>query len=148
MRSKLTPELQEKICEYIAKGHYIERACALCGIGRRTFYTWLEKAERGGKYAEFFEAVKRAEAQDQDRALEAINTVAYEDRKWPAIFRKLESRYPREWAKHEVIHHSDEQEGQRILSKLLEELRKPKQIEEKAAVEGEYIEVEQEREQA
>ena len=69
--SKLTPQLRDRICEYIAKGHYIERACALCGISRRTFYNWLEKAETGGsKYTDFFEAVKRAEAQDQDRALE------------------------------------------------------------------------------
>lgn len=43
--SKLTPERQDEIVELLKAGNYVETACALVGVGRSTFYDWMEKAE-------------------------------------------------------------------------------------------------------
>jgi uncharacterized Fe-S cluster-containing radical SAM superfamily protein len=59
--SKLTPEVQEKICNAIRAGNYYEAACAYAGIDYSTFRRWMIKGEKAkkGKYHEFCEAVKK-----------------------------------------------------------------------------------------
>ena len=67
--SKLTPELQERICEYIAKGHTYNRACKLCNISVSVFCEWRSKGEQARSkgetdvYTEFMEAVELADVQ-------------------------------------------------------------------------------------
>jgi len=153
MKSKLNKVLIDKICEYIEKGHYIKRACALCDISEWAFYRWLEKGEEAleliennvqleavlaeNLYAQFHEAIKKAEARCQEDRLQRIDKAVKERKSWEGEFRFLESRFPHEWAKHEVVHQIDENEGLRTIKKLLVELRKPK-VE---AIEGEYKEL-------
>ena len=61
--SKLTPEVQERICQAIRAGNYYEAACAYAGIHYSTFRKWMQKGEtaKSGKFREFFEAVTRVE---------------------------------------------------------------------------------------
>lgn len=46
MRKKLTAELIGNITQHIHKGHFVEHACQMVGISRRTYYDWLERGER------------------------------------------------------------------------------------------------------
>jgi len=67
---KLTPELQKKICAYIAAGNYLITACRAVGIDKATYLHWLERAEveatnGGGIYNDFLIAVKEAEAKQE-----------------------------------------------------------------------------------
>jgi len=71
--TKLTPELQERICEFIRGGNYFSTACFAVGLGETTFYKWMERGEEkkvGGEgvkvespFKEFREAIKKAEAE-------------------------------------------------------------------------------------
>lgn len=97
--SKLTPEVQEKICHAIREGNYYEAACAYAGIGYSTFRMWMVKGEKAksGKYREFVEAVKRAEYEAEARM------VALWQEHMPGDYRAirdfLERRYPQRWGK-------------------------------------------------
>ena len=43
---KLTPELLEKICKLLRRGHYIKPACAYVGIDYSTYKTWRQRGEQ------------------------------------------------------------------------------------------------------
>lgn len=62
--TKLTPNVQEKICSAIADGNTRTIAAALSGIAESTFYKWMAQGReaRSGRFKEFYEAVKQAEA--------------------------------------------------------------------------------------
>ena len=59
---KLTPELQEKFCEAIEKGHSIDGACGYVGITEPTYYNWYNKGKESkrGKHRDFYCAVDKA----------------------------------------------------------------------------------------
>ncbi len=97
--SKLTPEVQEKICQAIREGNYYEAACAYAGIGYSTFRMWMVKGEKAksGKYREFVEAVKRAEYEAEARLVAQWQKHMPEN--WQAIATFLERRYPQRWGK-------------------------------------------------
>src|SRR5262245_20899483 len=59
--SKLTARGQRRVCAAIAKGAYLENACAAAGVGYSTFRTWM--TTDSPRHREFQEAVTRAEAQ-------------------------------------------------------------------------------------
>lgn len=65
--TKLTPELQEQICRYIAAGNYLITACNAVDINPETYRRWLgwadKESERGGIYHGFYVAIKKAEAE-------------------------------------------------------------------------------------
>src|SRR5262249_7945541 len=43
---KLTPAVQKKLCAALKKGVHYEEACALPGIGYRTFLRWMPQGKR------------------------------------------------------------------------------------------------------
>lgn len=98
-KSKLTPERQERICELLRAGNYAGVAAKAAGIAESTFYAWIERGEkaRTGAFAEFAEAVKKAEAEGETAALEIIQTAALES--WQAAAWLLERRFPQRWAR-------------------------------------------------
>ena len=61
-KSKLTTEVQEKICAGIKYGLTYEQSAQLAGIGETTFYRWKQAGEKAksGKYREFWESLKEA----------------------------------------------------------------------------------------
>jgi len=63
--SKLTPELQTKICDLLTEGVSIENIAAAVGITDTTFYNWQAKGReaQSGMYLEFFEAITHAQKQ-------------------------------------------------------------------------------------
>ena len=46
-KTKLTPELQERILLHLRVGAYVETAAACAGIHKDTFYEWMKKGARG-----------------------------------------------------------------------------------------------------
>jgi transposase len=107
--SKLTPEVQERICQAIRAGNYYEAACAYAGIGYSTFRAWMLKGEKAksGKYREFMEAVTRAEYEAEVRMVAQWQKHMPED--YRAIRDFLERRYPDRWGRRNLnIEHSGE----------------------------------------
>lgn len=77
-RSKLTPEVQERIVAAIASGQTYDVACELAGISKGTYHNWksLGRKEKQGKLREFLDAVTRAEAEAEKHLIEVIRTAA------------------------------------------------------------------------
>ena len=98
--SKLTPEAQQKIVQAVASGNYLETAAAYGGITYTTFNNWMNRGEaRESKiYIEFFEAVKKAEADAEVLRVARISKAANEGN-WQADAWYLERRYPNRWGK-------------------------------------------------
>jgi hypothetical protein len=105
--SKLTPELQERICTAIRAGNYYRAACRYGGIDYANFRVWMLKGGRGrgGKYREFHDAVLRAEA-DAEVAVVALWRQQIPEN-WQAARDFLARRFPKRWGpkdKHEHEH--------------------------------------------
>lgn len=62
---KLTPEVQDLIVAYIRAGSYEHVAAEAAGVGRSTFYRWMDRGRkaRSGIYHDFAVAVREARAQ-------------------------------------------------------------------------------------
>jgi len=100
-KTKLTPELIERICEFIVKGNYISTACKTVGISESTYYGWLKRAEEGdtGIFVQFAKAAKQAEAQAEAELLAIVREAATTDKNWLAAMTFLERRYPERWGR-------------------------------------------------
>ena len=98
-RCKLTPELQEKVCDVIRKGNYIEVACGYVGINAATYYNWMKKgrAEKSGKFLDFLNAVKKAEESAEVMYLDEIRKAS--STSWQAAAWYLERKYPDRWGR-------------------------------------------------
>ena len=44
--TKLTPEVQENICNWLKLGYYQEDAAIMAGISASTYYEWMNKGEQ------------------------------------------------------------------------------------------------------
>lgn len=114
-KSKLTPELQERICRLVREGNYLRVAALATGIHEATLYRWLAdgEAEKSGIYREFYVALKRAEAEAEARMVARIETAAVET--WQAAAWYLERKYADRWGRRERVdvRHSLEDEARR-----------------------------------
>ena len=102
--TKLTPEVQDAICANLAEGIYVETACILAGVCKATFYKWKTRGEAGEQpYVDFVDAVTRAEAEAERRAIAHIQRAGEEDPRHLEWW--LERKHSDRWArreKHEV----------------------------------------------
>lgn len=110
---KLTPELQDKICELIRQGNHAKVAAAACGICEGTFYNWLDLGRKAktGKYFEFLELTSRAKAEFETVA---VKEIGFKHKEW-----LLERRHPDRWGNTQKIEHSGKVDIS-ILKKYLE----------------------------
>jgi len=106
--SKLTPEVQEKIVTAIRAGNYAQVAAVYAGITERTYYRWMELGEqaRGGRYLQFFQAVKAAEGEAEVRAVAIIQKKMPDD--WRAAMSYLERKHPKRWGRRVDVTSGDE----------------------------------------
>ncbi len=122
----LNKELQESICKDIAEGAYLKDAVAINGITRQTFLNWLKRGRNGEEvFTDFFDAVKKAEAEHKRNVRESMGNIARETKQWVEGAWQLERRYPEDYGRHEVIHHVDEEAARMTLEELKEALNKP-----------------------
>ncbi|NJL28741.1 MAG: hypothetical protein HC897_13035 [Thermoanaerobaculia bacterium] len=98
-KSRLTPEIQEKIVSVIRAGNYACVAAQYAGITTRTFYRWLEKGEArpNSAYGHFRHAVKAAESEAEVRAVAIIQNLMTNN--WQAAMTFLERKFPERWAR-------------------------------------------------
>jgi hypothetical protein len=125
-RTKLTPELIEEICVYIAEGQTLQDASELCGITSKSLQNWRAKAEEIEKrlgeedpetdedklFLSFFSAYKHARAQANAERVRYIRAASITD--WRAAAWHLERADPAQYGTvqrhaHEFTKYSDEQ---------------------------------------
>ena len=94
--SKYTAETLTRVEEALSQGATYQLASAYAGITYETFNTWR------GKFSEFSDAVKKAEARAAVGWLAQIERAATEG-SWQAAAWKLERRYPDDWGRKERL---------------------------------------------
>ena len=98
--TKLTPELQAKLCEYLATGCYVCTACALVGISDQTLSNWKQRGAAGEEpYLGFVDAIKDAEARAEARAVALVQKAMVDD--WKAAMTWMERKFPDRWSRNE-----------------------------------------------
>lgn len=112
--TKLTPEVQERICNAIRVGATYELAAQFGGISYETFRAWQRAADEGDSaYSGFSEAVKLAEAEGAMRWLALIDAAAAES--WQAAAWKLERRYPADYGRNDKLRVEAKGDGPLVL---------------------------------
>jgi hypothetical protein len=98
--SKLTPGLQQQVCDALRRGAYVETAAAMAGVSKVTLYGWLKLGAREdeGPHVEFLNAVEKAQAEAEMRDLERVESAA-ENGTWQAAAWRLERRSPERWGR-------------------------------------------------
>lgn len=92
-----TPEKIKEICDKLASGCYAETAAVTSGISERTYYHWLELAEKGEEpYLQFLQSVNAAVAKAELHMVTEIRTAGREDPK--CLQWLLSRRHPDKWA--------------------------------------------------
>lgn len=102
--TKLTPELQTKICKYMRDGNYLTTACQAVGIDTVTFNSWLHRGEEeqkngGGMYYDFLIAIKNAEAEAEDELVKVIREAGVVKKEWLPAMTMLERRHRERWGR-------------------------------------------------
>jgi hypothetical protein len=99
--TKLTQDHTKRICRAIGAGNYPAVAARSAGVAESTFYRWMEigrSAERG-LHADFYEEVKKAEAEAEARAVTLVAKAMATD--WRAAVALLERRFAERWRRRE-----------------------------------------------
>lgn len=103
-KPKLTPELQEKFCKYLASGLTKKGAADAVCITETTLYAWINQGQADqdkGKetiYSKFLESVKQAEARFKLTHIKNIKT-AGDSGNWQASAWLLERCYRDEYGR-------------------------------------------------
>ena len=100
--TKLTAEVQQRICDALRTGNFLDTAAAYAGVEKTTLHAWLRRGRRasGGVYREFASAVDRALAQAEARDVALIAKAASEG-SWQAAAWRLERRFSERWSRRE-----------------------------------------------
>lgn len=104
-RTKLTPEVQSKVVSAIRAGNYAHIAANMAGIGKSTYYKWLEMADAPRakpEYVEFRDAVKEAEAQAEVASVALIRQAA-QNGTWQAAAWYLERKHGDRWGRNDKV---------------------------------------------
>ena len=109
--SHLAPIAQlAAICTAIRAGNYAEVAARYAGISEATYYRWMQRggedsgAGKSTRYCEFREAIKKAEADAEVRAVSIIQDAMPDS--WQAAMTYLERKYPQRWGRGDRVEHS------------------------------------------
>lgn len=97
-KTKLTPTVQKTIIEAVRVGATFEAACGRAGVPMSTFMEWRQRGAGESKrkktklYADFAEAVDRAEADAEIHLVATINKAS--SKNWQAAAWLLKNRHP------------------------------------------------------
>ena len=103
-KTKLDVKRLKKVVDGITAGLPYDTACALAGITYQTFLNWMRAGEaaESGKFFEFFEEVKKAEAIAESVHIANIKN-AGKSGVWQADAWMLERRHPEKCGRREQI---------------------------------------------
>ena len=98
----LNETIQNAMVEAIEGGNYATTAAEAAGIGKSTHYEWMEKGEQGIEpYAEYAEAIKKAEAIAETNAVKVIQEASRDN--WTAGAWYLERKFPDKWGRKDKL---------------------------------------------
>lgn len=98
--TKLTPELQAKLCGLLREGKFFRHACNACGVDENTVNGWLSKAKEPGASQELIDfsvACVRARDEGEQRLIENMRTMAIEKLDWKQEAWILERMNPKQY---------------------------------------------------
>ena len=80
--TKLTPDVQKRLCDALRAGNTRQAAAAYAGVHRSQFYRWLERGEKAkrGKFRDFRDTATRAENAAEVRCVAVLQKAA---QGWP-----------------------------------------------------------------
>ena len=96
-KSKLTIEVQMKICEALRGGNYREVAVQWAGVPLETFNDWMKRKDE--RYIVFQRAIEEAERAAEVRAVALVMKAAGADPRHAQWW--LERKFPERWARKE-----------------------------------------------
>jgi transposase len=105
MKSKLNPEMIEKLCKAVFEGNYMQTACRLAGISEPAFYQWIKNGEKdiqegtNSIFTDLVKAIKKAESEAEAKMIQVVISNAVESKNWVSAMTYLERRYPERWGR-------------------------------------------------
>lgn len=110
---KLNKRMIKDAEKLLKGGNYVETICEYLGIGKSTWYRWLAEGEQAnsGIKREFWDAIKKAEAEAEIRLVTDLQKIAKNNNQWQGIAWILERKYPDRWGKRERVEASVEHTG-------------------------------------
>jgi hypothetical protein len=90
----------------VEKGNTYHNSALCAGVCERSYYTWIEKAEKSKQeniYTQFLQALKKAKAEAEKRNVTIIQAASIET--WQAAAWWLERRNPSEYGRKERVEH-------------------------------------------
>ena len=99
--SKFAPDTAAVVLAHVRRGSPRHVAANAAGLGRSTLMRWLArgKKERRGQFRDFWDALKKAEAELVIELVQRINAAA-ERGTWQAAAWTLERRHPEHFSTH------------------------------------------------
>ena len=125
--TKLSPEIQERICSALRDGNYESAAAASAGVGASTVRQWLQwgRDAKSARYVAFLTAVTRAREEAELRLVELWQEAMPND--WRAIAEFLARRYPMRWGRREraeiAVGTTSNAAPQHLSKKLLDQIK-------------------------
>lgn len=103
--TKLTEEVQRRICQAISAGNYYEAAAGFAGISWRTLHRWIERGRVANKglLKDFYDAICAAEMEAEVRMVAQWQQQIPQD--WRAARDFLARRHPKRWGATEKYQH-------------------------------------------
>lgn len=100
--SKISDDMQERICALLRGGAYRVDACAIVGVHFSTMARWMEKGKAGKaeKYVKFRAAVMKAEAIAKMGPTAVMSSAAKESPKWASTWLKM--RWPQQYSENRM----------------------------------------------
>lgn len=132
---KLNDKIIERAKELASNGNYDYVIAGAIGIGRRTFYAWLQKGEADYEkgvssiFRQFYEAMEESRSIAETEAVKGI--LAAGQKQWQALAWFLERRYPERWALKK--RGDDIDENDTTLKELVDAIRKAAEVQSKAS---------------
>ena len=97
----LTDDVREQIVKLVEAGNYIETAVLCVGVSRSSYKNWMRwgAKQETGIYRQFFNAVRKAEALAEARAIVRVRQAG--QKWWQAEAWYLERKYPDRWGRYD-----------------------------------------------
>lgn len=102
-KSKLEEAVVQRLVDLLKAGNYIDVALTAAGVGKSTFYDWLERGNPEGTkkddaaFRDFRQRIDQARAEGEARNVAIIAKAASTD--WKAAAWILERQHPERWAR-------------------------------------------------
>jgi hypothetical protein len=126
---KLTPEIQQRIGDGVSLGLTYALAANSAGVTYQTYNSWIKRGqtEKSGKYFDFYQYIKKCNADGARKLLEKLNDSANAGNCQVCMW-ILERRFPDEFARRQYskmnVVSTNKNENVEIIVKDTDEVRK------------------------